>query len=304
MGGPGVTRLRLASITGVIGLNGAGKGLVAAEGALRAWEQGHPVVSNIRLMPEAAGFAADLYLPLQSWRDIASLGVIRCNPLDCPDHDEETSHPERSLTGGVPCTLWLDEINACFPARQFAALPPELVRVINQLRKQKVTVVWTSPAWEQADAELRRVTRMVVMCRGRLADSWQRRPGRLGWFPPVQRNEDGKRILTGGDWPPNRLFRFEGFKAEDLEGFALDRRTEVRAQWGTWYWRQKHRAQFVYNTDAQVDLLDHLDFAGVCVACDGKRSRHACKCKTAPAASAAASEAGGAAAPSHLLASS
>jgi hypothetical protein len=52
-----------------------------------------------------------------------------------------------SVTGGRGCALVLDEINAALPARQFGSVPPELVRVLSQLRKQDVTVAWTSPAW-------------------------------------------------------------------------------------------------------------------------------------------------------------
>jgi hypothetical protein len=261
----------VAPITAFVGLNGAGKTLGMMElVVLPAWRQGRPVVSNLALDPERVGFSPDLFVPLQSWRQIPRLGVV---------HDAD-GVPDRSLsvTRGRGCALALDEINALFPARQFGAMPPELVRVLSQLRKQDVTVAWTSPAWASGDVELRRVTRQVVLCKGRFADPWVRED-RKGWLPPIKRDpETGRRVLANASWRPNRLFAFKAYAAEDFEEFSLDRAAKIAPLWAMRYWRQRHLAHRAYDTAGQVSLLDHLDFTGVCIHCDGTRRRHQCKC--------------------------
>lgn len=155
------------------------------------------------------------------------------------------------------CTLLLDEITSVFPSRQAMSLPPQFARVLQQLRKRDVDVAWTAPSWQRADRLLREVTAEVWLCRG--------------YMPKTD---------EGSTWPSNRLFRFKRYSAEDYEEFTLDKARKLRATGNRWYWRTRHEAHTMYDTNEGVALLDHLDDVGICVSCGGSRSRPKCRCTT------------------------
>lgn len=247
-------------IRAFVGMNGEGKTLAMVESmALPAWSRGVPVVANFKLLPEAVGYPAELYRPLRSWREI----------------------PELS-----DCVLLLDEINATLPARQHAAVPPELARMMNQVRKPRMPVAWTAPAWARADRILREVTQSVTVCRGYLPDHVAREPQVRLW-PKAKRTPEGRRDWLDPMWLPNRLFKFVTFDARDFEEFNLVTAAAGRHQSGAkircigrrWYWRQSHKAYLAYDSSEQVELLDHLDEFGTCQSCGGTRPRPRCTCE-------------------------
>src|SRR5690606_32385944 len=139
------------------------------EVVIPAWRQGRPVVSNMPLYPERLGFPSRLYRPLMSWREITELSS---------------------------CELVLDEISSALPSRQAQSVPPQLVRILNQLRKTDVRCSWTAPSWARADVLLREVTQAVTVCQGRMPDRWERaqEPGKPRLFPRAAR--------YGKDVPP------------------------------------------------------------------------------------------------------
>jgi hypothetical protein len=306
------------SIIGFVGLNGHGKTLAMVDKlALPAFRKGVRVVSNFRLYPARLGFPDDLFVPLGTWRNIIRSGVhvVTLEPHEVDQwepqyrrfasligHDQgavdgqavrvtEEGHLEvprlnrdgslYSITNNQRAVLLLDEINAVLPSRSYQSMPPELLRVINQLRKHDVTLGWTAPAWERADKTLREVTSAVWLCRGYLSDGWERDPYHRAFRPRVKRDEAGKRIRWAKGWPPRRVFAFRLYNAADFEEFSLQQATDarIRAMAVQWYWRSRHDAQVAYGSQDGVMLLDHLDaFTGSCVHCDGSKTRHKCKC--------------------------
>lgn len=239
-------------IAACVGPNGAGKTLAAIERAvLPSWERGRPVVSNVQLVPAAAGYSPDLYRPLESWTQI----------------------PE--LSG---CLLLLDEISRVLPSRQHASAPAQLVGVLNQLRKVDVALVWTAPNWQRCDVMLREVTQSVTVCRGLFPDRFVREPRTGKRFPKAMRDEDGKRLRIDSDWLPNRVMRWVTYDAMLFDEFTYARVEDVRPIGRRWYWRSRHVAQECYRTLDAVDLLDHLDDVGTCMACGGHRTRPKCTC--------------------------
>lgn len=248
------------SIRSFVGANGGGKTLAAvALCALPSWEQGRPVVANLNLHPERAGFSPDLFRPLESWRDI-------------PD-----------LQG---CTLILDEITSVLPSRQSMSLPPQLARVLNQLRKQDVKLAWTAPDWRRADTILREVTQAVTVCRGSFPDRYERVTDHQRTFPAAVRDESGARVLWANGWKPNRFFVWRTFDALEFEEFSQTQAKQLRPARVTRHWRTRHKAHLCYDTLEGVSLLDHLDDVGTCVVCGGHRSRAKCKCAGGEAAQA------------------
>lgn len=245
-GGPGFP------ITAFIGPNGSGKTLAMTELlALPALESGKPVVSNYRIKH-------DLWVPLTTWRQLSAV------------HD---------------CVVLLDEVSSILPSRQFQSMPPELLRRLNQLRKARVIIGWSGPAWARCDVAMREVTQGAVVCQGFWPDRWYRDEGERP-FPfsgKVAKDPSGRGKLVSG-WRPNRLFKFTTYDARELDdvsnGIVSDE--GVRPYGVQWYWRPNHRAHWLYDTSEEVMLMDHLDDVGTCVTCNGTRSRHKCVCDREP----------------------
>jgi hypothetical protein len=241
-----------APIRAFVGPNGGGKTLAAVtlvvEPALRA---GRRVVATCPIKHPRASL-------LESWRDLPDL------------HD---------------CVLLLDEVTSQLPSRQSMSAPSQLVRMVNQLRKVDVDLAWTAPNWSRADVALREVTQSVTVCRGQLPDRWLRVPERPPWWRlSGERLREGDKPLRGSArWPSNRLFRWLTYNAVGFDEFTYRAVKDVKPLAREWYWRPWHVDQYLYETLAAVELLDHLDDVGVCLACGGSRSRPKCRCGTSSA---------------------
>jgi hypothetical protein len=240
-------------IRAFVGPNGAGKTLGALAMVCEpAWQRGIPVVSNLTLHPEAAGFDPGLFVPLTTWRQIPELRN---------------------------CVLFLDEIQATFPSRESAKMPAELGRILNQLRKPNVQLTLTAPAWTRADIIIRECVQFVTLCHGFLPDRYVREPERRLLRPTVK-NDKGRpvRVETTG-WLPNRLFRYRTYDATQFDEFNLGKAAKLRAISTKWYWRMSGGADLMYETSEQCSLLDHLDETGICFVCGGHRARAKCTCE-------------------------
>jgi hypothetical protein len=275
-----------AAIAAYVGTNGGGKTLAAVEQCvLPAVAEGRVIVGNLRL-------AVPDFRLLRSWREIIRLGVhvdfgepARFGPrgerLTILDPGYSDDQPLYSLTQNRPCLVMLDEITACLPSRSYSSMPTQLQRVLNQLRKQDTTLVWTAPNWARCDVLLREVTQMVTVCRGYFPDRWVRDPDAgPALVPPIALDDQGQRIPAEGAWKPRRLFRWVTYDAVDFEEFTADDQRRIRPLTTQYYWRPVHPAQFVYQTYESVQLLDHLDDLGTCLNCNGKRTQNRCTCAT------------------------
>lgn len=252
----------MAPIEAFVGANGGGKTLAAvALVAVPALEAGVPVYSNFSIDHPLA------YRLRGDWQEIDEL---------------------RS------CVLILDEITSVFPSRQHAALPAQLQRRLNQLRKVDVRTVWTAPNWQRADVILRECTQAVTVCRGRWADPFVRDRGR------VVRDERGRRVRRDSLWPSNRLFRFKTYDAVDFENFTSQKIASLKPLRSRWYLRTRHDHCEMYDTQEGVDLMSHLDDFGACVVCGGARARAKCSCKGIPAEGAPRPQPGGVTKPPRL----
>jgi hypothetical protein len=249
-------------IEAYVGPNGSGKTYGAVLfSVIPAWEAGRPVVSNLRLYPERLGFSADLFEPLESWRQIP--------------------HMRNRY-------LLLDEISSVLPSRQAAGVPPDLLRRMNQLRKADVRVGWTAPNWARCDILLREVTQAVTTSRSRMPDHFVRTPGSylMPRYPSgrIARKDNGKRQRTPPGWEPRRWFTYLTYDAIEFEEFNAAAVKGVKPKSVIHHWRPKHNVQNAYGTLEEVGLMDHLDDVGQCLACGGHRRRRNCDCQTVGAA--------------------
>ncbi len=247
------------AIQAFVGPNGGGKSLAAMElMVVRSWAAGRPVCANLALYPERLGYPADLYVPLESWKQIPELSGV---------------------------TLVLDEISSVLPSRQAMSVPPQLVRVLNQLRKGDVDLGWTAPNWSRCDVLLREVTQAVTVCRGSMPDRWQRlESGPARWNRPKLTDDVDKAMRHVKGWPPNRFFSWTTYDAMEFDEFSYSTAKQIRPRRRVRYLRQRHGTDLAYNTLEAVNLLDHLDDVGLCVSCGGTRSRHKCSCGSSPRA--------------------
>lgn len=238
----------MASIQAFVGANGGGKTLAAmALVVAPALRDGRKVVSTCVIDHPNASV-------LTSWRDITQLR---------------------------DCVLLLDEISSSLPSRSFSSAPPQLIRMLNQLRKVDVECVWTAPNWARADTVLREVTQRVTVCKGYVPDRYVREFGVPPWFklymPPAV-GLDGRPVRRSPRWPSNSLFRYRTYDAQAFEEFSVNVTKQLRPIESHWYWRPWHSDQSLYSTLEGVSLLDHIDETGVCMNCGGTRKRHGCSC--------------------------
>lgn len=231
-------------IAAFVGMNGSGKTLALVHQAvLPAIQKGMGVLSNMPIFASAD----DVHLPTDE---------RKLHPAFTPL--ESWRQIDGNLRGHI---VVLDEVSSMFDSRDSGKVPTQLVTRLQQLRKGDNAVVWSAPDWDRADKVLRRVTLGVTMCRG---------------FLPVQ--------VEGRIWRSNRLFRWRHYNGLKFEEFSAasaqsDKKNSLRCDRSAWHWRAKHASQALYDTYADVGLLDHLDQYGSCIDCGGTRRRPACSCK-------------------------
>jgi hypothetical protein len=255
------------AIRAFVGPNSAGKTFgVMQECVIPAWKRGRVVLSNTHMFPEALGYPAGLFVHMIDLRSFA----------DCPP-------------GAV---IYFGEITTGLPARNFADVSADVVRRMKQLRKKPAELVWDSPSWEDADVSLRRVTQAVTVCEGKVPDPWLRKPGSYRpWRPFGERvrGEDGKYQRVGRwqngvwvpDWPNKcLLIRRTYAKAQIPDEFTHSKIKGVRPKGGiARAWRPRDwQVGDSYDTLEEVDLFSHIDRAGICSDCGGKKSVPQCKC--------------------------
>lgn len=118
-------------IVGVVGINGAGKTLWAANSAIQAMKAGRKVISTVPILSEWG-----VSEPVLSLRQLTEL------------HD---------------CLLFLDDVSVIFSSRSSASLPPEIDVLIQTARHRKVTIIWTAPSWFRCDNRLREVSQAALV---------------------------------------------------------------------------------------------------------------------------------------------
>ena len=176
------------------------------------------------------------------------------------------------------------------------SLPPELLRLLHQLRKPRVDVVWTAVNWARADVALREATKKVTVANSYLPDKWRRERTKAPLWPPSGRrltDDNRKPVRDEDEWPPARLFRYRDYDANAFDEFTLHAVESLKPRKTHWYWRPWHDDQFRYDTTETVPLMDHVSETGTCLLCGGQRRRPQCTC-TAPARRARAATTGAA----------
>jgi hypothetical protein len=225
-----ISRRRSAPIRAYIGPNGGGKTLCMVRDVLPSLDAGRAVCSTVPLY-SAPGVLHPSYVPFTSWHQL-----LRAEHTD----------------------FILDEISGVASSRDYAALHPEVINALNQLRKPDNTVSWSGPAWARSDKVIREVTQLVVECRGYMQDR------------SAVKGEDGAL------WAPRRLFRYRGYDMREFDEWSAGKREKMHADVKEWFWGPGSRAFASYETLNAVGRIEPYD-PRVCETCGKRRREEYCK---------------------------
>jgi hypothetical protein len=244
-------------IAAYVGPNGGGKSLAAVHDTIPSLERGRPALSTVRLLdyanprPCEGGAVCDD----PAGHEVAGVVHPAAHPLYIPFTDF------RQLVTFEFGDVVMDEVTGVASSRESAGLPYQVANFLVQLRRRDIALRWTTPSWARADKVIREVTGLVTYCTGYL---------------PVER-QDQDRL-----WRDRRLFMWRTYDAGAFDDFTTNKRETLRSSVRQLVWRPRSIAQHAYDTLAPVNALGFLDASGVCMDCEGRRTRHRCTCVAEP----------------------
>lgn len=206
-----------APVVGFTGVNGAGKTLVAVSEAIHDLRQGRRVISTVPI----------------DWHGLRSEPLLSL----------------RQLLELRDCTVLIDEVSVIFSSSASGTLPDDVVTFLQSMRHQRVTLRWTTPAWMNADVQLRRVTQVLVGCH------------------PLMRYR-----VPGDFWPKPRIIMAG---ALDTVGIPVDATPERVV--GRRVWIPKRLPGWgAYDSEAEVSRIGWHRQERICVDCGGTKRPEPC----------------------------
>lgn len=236
-----VTERSRFGIHAFIGENGSGKTNLMMRQAYRGLQRGRTVISTVPMyLDKSAGELHPLYVPFDSWK---------------------------RLKHARNCIIVMDEMTGVANARDTAQLPGEIQLILNQLRKRKITVLWSSPSFEDAQVQIRRVTRAVTLCGGSWADK--------GAYRAAVAAADSE---FDEAWIPNRLFHARTYRKAVTPDFKIQKNEAPAVE--EYYWGPGSKSFELYDTEEETTRLQEADEGGQCMDCLGARRRDECVCES------------------------
>lgn len=172
----GIRKRRSSPIHGYIGLNGNFKTWAMVRDTLPSIAAGRKVLSTVAILDPESGNPHPLYVPFTSWTQLFDF-----------EHGD----------------ILLDEITGIMDSRD-SGMPKPVRRLLPQMRRRDVRVVWTGIDWDNSDRRLRQLSQAVTKCRGHLAN-WKA-------IREQQRIDPSVSSL----WAPNRLAFLTTFDSSSL----------------------------------------------------------------------------------------
>lgn len=243
-------RRREAPIHAYVGKNGSGKTLAAVRDST-------PTLAGIPWSCDLADHHHTQAGITSGYRKVLSTVRI-LDPETGEDHPlyerfwhwDQFKHAEH-------CDVIMDEMTGVAHSRESSGLPPEIMLILNQLRKRDTTLRWTAPAWARADKLIRECTNAVTMCYG----SYPQRGGDISL------------------WLPNRRFRYLTYDTSDFDEFTSGKRNKLTPDIQEFFWGPDSNVFRMYNSQDAVTRLGQTSDAGICVGCGGTRRRQECTCE-------------------------
>jgi hypothetical protein len=258
-------------IAAYVGKNGSGKSLHAIFDTLPTLEKGRPVLSTVRLTDYTDP------RPCDGW-EYGPATVYGEPPIPCPIvHPHTREHLDDGHLQAHPLylrfTQWeqlvrfeagdiiMDEITG-IAASGASGLPSAAVNKFPQLRRADVAVRITGLSWSRVNKQLREACQIVTRCRGVL---------------PVPANTD---FAQDRIFRPKRISLSATYSCDDLpvDDITQHAFTECRPIRKARLWIPGSVAVGAYDTFAPVDVVGAVNEFGICIACDGSRTRPKCSC--------------------------
>lgn len=208
-------------IRAYVGLNGTGKTLLAVHDALR---ERRTILSTVAI-------DSDRFVPLRSLTQ---------------------------LSEAEDCHVLLDEVQGLLSSREYSTLPPEVLSLLLQLRKRRVTLGWTTPTIQRADTVLREITRTVTVCRPLFS-----LPQQGGW----------PRLV----WGFAKTFEMQSYVDSQAGELRNDKGIPVKPRALHRQFYNPAKLKVPYDS-GEVVLSVAVANKGTCLTCGGRRTQHACKC--------------------------
>ena len=242
-----------APIRAYVGLNGAGKSLLAVYDILPYLENGMKVLSTVRIL------------------DYKNRRI--CDDITCVSENHSThyaAHPNwiplrefSQILYARNTVIFLDEIQGIFNSRTFQSLPAPILNAIMQQRRNNNVIIYTTPFFGRADKALREVTQQVTLCMPFLSRNVQSLPGE----PPI--------LWKSRSGVFARTYAAELMDEFDARGADIG---DIRPKVFQLMFRNFNDAQNAYDTMDSVLTVGHSDELGSCMTCGGKRTQQKCSC--------------------------
>lgn len=173
------------------------------------------------------------------------------HPLCVPLHDYS------QLLTLEHCDLFFDEVAGVSDASSSSTIPVQVVNYLHKLRKADVRLRCTTPDFDRCSLPIRQACQIVVDCRAMFAEAG----------------------TSGRIWRPRAMMRYRAYSKDQFMHLTPDKRKTLKPVGRAIFWRPGCEAERRYNTLGAVTTLAHVDQFGVCMACDGTRTRPKCSCE-------------------------
>lgn len=259
-------RWRESPLKGFFGLNGSGKSWAMVHSVIPDLDAGRPCLSTVRLLdfrnPRPCELDEDT---CDDW--------AQHNAVDHLGNFQGHMHPHPAY---IPLRNWLqvleikranillDEITGVADSSQSTSLPPAIANKLPQLRRDEVSLAYTSIDFMRTNIRIREMTRTINMCES--------------FLPVTAYGSDGQPLL----WKQRRLSKVRTYDAANLKGDLGDKYQERLSEsliQASWHWIPDSPASKAYSTLDQVLHVGSLSDTGRCVYCDGTRRAHECSCE-------------------------
>lgn len=157
--------------------------------------------------------------------------------------------------------VYMDEVTSVASSRESQRMDARVLNKLMQLRKADAMLFWTAPNWARADKVMREVTQIVVECRGYFAQKTD------------MSQPDVTRI-----WAPKLVFKWRTFDAMEFEEWSATKRDKLDALNVQWFKGPGSEAFTAYDTLGSVSMVASITPEDTCTVCEGRVSRHACRC--------------------------
>lgn len=287
---PGLTPAAAASkkrrglpIHGIVGANGSGKSLIAAEDTRATLRGISWACDNPDHLHTAEGITSGTRRVLSTMPFITPSGAP--HPLYDPLIDFS------QIIAAEHCDLILDEVGGAVASSTSDDLPNGVKAKLQELRRSEVVCRWTAPSWSRASKVLRETSQGVTLVQG---------------FMPVAHNDavefdgahdiqkmavDGETLqylnceipgVHGHDagrlWGARRLMLARTFDANTFDEWTTAKREKVRPLVRSVFWRPGSAAEAAYDTFGYVEKLNQITDGGRCDHCMGRKTPKKCEC--------------------------